>query len=192
MPGEGFGLGVTVFCLEDSSDGYRTERSRAERAEDRAWAQLPLEDRRQLFPRVSSSQPSVAESASVPKVEPDDEGVVGKRVRIMEEWTVDFPVWGADHATRYGWVGLLDAAMLPVGEELIRRFREWNQEWESWFPSVMNDSRDAGPDYADGGGDPVIAYGVRLGHIVEGHILASDLQAACGPELFVLFPWRSN
>jgi hypothetical protein len=186
------GLGVTVFCLEDSSGGYRAERSRVERSEDRAWAQLPLEDRRQRFPRVTSSRLSVAESVSVPKVEPDDEGVVGKRVRIMEEWTVDFPVWGADHATRYGWVGLLDASMLPVGKELIRRFREWNQEWESWFPSVVNDSRDADPDSdsdsADGGGDPVIAYDVRLGHFVEGHILASDLQAACGPELFVVFP----
>ena len=186
------GLGVTVFCLENSSGGRRVERSRGETAEDSAWLQLPLEDRRQRFPRVSSSQLFLSESTSVPKMEPDDEGIVGKRIRIMEDWTADFPVWGADYGTRFGWVGLLDAAMLPVGEELIRRFSQWNQEWESWFPSVTNDARETGPYFFNGGGDPVIAYEVRLGHIIEGHILASDLQAACGPETFVVFPWRSN
>lgn len=141
------GLGVTVFCLEDNSGGYREERGRAERTEDSAWVRLPLEDRRQRFPRVSSSQFFVAEPASVPKVEPDEEGIVGRRVRIMEEWTVDFPVWGADHATRYGWLGLLDAAggrrtdptpsrlesrvgnVVSVGHERHSRRRRRLHEW---------------------------------------------------------------
>jgi hypothetical protein len=179
------GLGYTVFCVDDDVRGSGPERSRAEAAEDAAWRARPVAQRLEGFPRLSLSRDAYRAPEVVPFVVPDDEGVVGRRIRLSEEWIADFPVWGADYGlygADRGWVGLLDRSNLPVGPALVSRLAAWNREWELWYPSVTDDGRDGTVQ------DPVISYETRLGHVVEGHRLAADLQAACGPRMMVIYP----
>jgi hypothetical protein len=172
------GLATTVFCLEADESRVTRERSRGERAAAENWRAIPLRERLVRFPRLGLTQEAFDAPEVLPVVAPDVDGVVGHRVKIMEEWSVEFPVWANDDVlVESGWIGLLSPENLPVEPQLVARLEAWNGEWESWHPSVLGDVP-----------DPLIPYEVRLEHVVEGHRMAAELQAACGPELFVLYP----
>lgn len=172
------GLATTVFCLEANESSATRDRSRGERAAAENWQSIPLRERLLRFPRLGLTQEAFRSPEVLPVVTPDADGVVGRRVKIMEEWSVDFPVWADDDVVvSPGWIGLLSPEELPVEPRLAARLEAWNGEWESWHPSAVGDVS-----------DPLTPYEVRLEHVVEGHRMAAELQGACGPELLVVYP----
>lgn len=179
------GLGVTVLTFESDVRLRGVSRSREDREADAVWCKQTPASRLKRFPRLGGAATRFRAPEVLPRVQPDENGDRGRRVVLSEEWIADFPVWGYDLPGAPGWAGMLSSSLLPVDHDLVRRLREWNQTWETRNAWVLEDRVDGTTCLPERRPDD---YETELAHVVTGHGLAAELQAACGPEILVFYP----
>lgn len=92
------------------------------------------------------------------------------RVKLMAEYTVTLPLWDCS-PTPDKWFGAFDPGMLDLSDDLEKRLSAWNEQFET---AMGSEFEWPSPE-------------VELAHIVDGHVLAAELQRELGEATLVLY-----
>lgn len=92
------------------------------------------------------------------------------RVKLMAEYSVTLPLWDRS-PTHDKWFGPFEPGMLELSHDLEARLAAWNEQFETAMGSEFEWTR---PE-------------VELAHLVDGHLLAAELQGELGEATLVLY-----